>query len=280
MALYAIGDIQGCHEALLRLLERLRFDPAADRLWFAGDLVNRGPASLDTLRFVRSLGERAATVLGNHDLHLLAVAHGGRHGRRDTLDEVLAAPDRDELIDWLRRRPLMVESQDGGTAMIHAGLPPQWDLAQARLCARETEAALRDEAGHAELLRRMYGDEPDHWDERLEGWPRLRFSINCFTRLRYCDAQGRLAPRPKGAPGSQPPGLLPWFAVPGRRSAGTRLIFGHWSTLGRVHWPEHEVWGLDSGCVWGGRLSALCLDDGQLTDVACSACHQPDAGED
>lgn len=279
MALYAIGDIQGCHDALLRLLDKIRFDPSADRLWLTGDLVNRGPASLETLRFVRSLGERATTVLGNHDLHLLAVGHGGRKGRRDTLDDVLAAPDRDELMDWLRHQPLMTESNDGAVAMIHAGLPPQWTIAQARDCAREAEAALRDDRGYLELLRRMYGDEPDHWDENLDGILRLRFIINCFTRLRYCDAQGRIAAKPKGKPGTQPEGLWPWFSVPGRRSAGCTVLFGHWSTLGRVAWPEHQVYGLDTGAVWGGSLTALRIDDRVIESVDCRQYRQPDSAE-
>jgi len=263
MATYAIGDVQGCYDSLRRLLELLHFDPAQDRLWFAGDLVNRGPQSLQTLRFVSGLGAAALTVLGNHDLHLLALANGGRKGKRDTLEPVLAAPDRDELLAWLRRQPLLQETADGSTALLHAGLPPQWDLPQARACAREAEAALRGDA-YAELLRSMYGDQPDQWDEALGGVQRLRFIINCYTRLRYCDAGGRADFKDKGAPGTQAKGLLPWFAVPGRRSAGTRLIFGHWSTLGQVAWPQYAVHGLDTGAVWGGKLTAMRIEDGQL----------------
>jgi bis(5'-nucleosyl)-tetraphosphatase (symmetrical) len=266
MAIYAIGDVQGCYDTLSRLLDLLRFDPARDYLWFAGDLVNRGPQSLQTLRFVRGLGPAALSVLGNHDLHLLALANGGRKGKRDSLEQVLAAPDRDELLDWLRRQPLLHESPDGGTALLHAGLPPQWDMQQARACAREAESALRGDR-YAELLRDMYGDQPDQWDEALSGTSRLRFIINCYTRLRYCDAAGRADFGPKGAPGTQASGLLPWFAVAGRRSAGTQLIFGHWSTLGRVSWPEYGVEGLDTGAVWGGKLSALRLDDARLFAV-------------
>jgi len=270
MATYAIGDVQGCYDTLRRLLDRLHFEPAQDQLWFAGDLVNRGPQSLQTLRFVHGLGRAALTVLGNHDLHLLAVAHGRRRGRRDTLGEVLAAPERDQLLDWLRRQPLLHQSQDGGTALVHAGLPPQWDLTQARACAGEAEAVLRSD-DYTELLSEMYGDEPDRWDPALRGMPRLRFIINCYTRLRYCDAAGRVDLKPKGAPGSQGADLLPWFAVPGRRSAGTRLVFGHWSTLGQVSWPEYRVEGLDTGAVWGGRLTALRLDDGRLFAVDSAA---------
>lgn len=266
MAIYAIGDVQGCYDTLSRLLDLLRFDPPEDCLWFAGDLVNRGPQSLQTLRFVRGLGPAALSVLGNHDLHLLALANGGRKGKRDSLEQVLAAPDRDELLDWLRRQPLLHESPDGDSALLHAGLPPQWDISQARACAREAESVLRGDR-YAELLRDMYGDQPDRWNEALSGTPRLRFIINCYTRLRYCDGAGRADFKPKGAPGTQAGGLLPWFAVPGRRSAGTRLIFGHWSTLGRISWPEYRVEGLDTGAVWGGKLTALRLDDGRLFAV-------------
>lgn len=273
MSTYAVGDIQGCRDALERLLEKLRFDPAGDRLLLAGDLVNRGPDSAGTLRLLRALGDSAVAVLGNHDLHLLAVAAGGRPGRRDTLDDILEAADRDVLLGWLRGQPLLHET--AGYALLHAGLPPQWTLADARAAAREIESALRGPEGDR-LLLRMYGDQPDRWSADLEGLPRLRFAINCFTRLRYCDADGVIAPEPKGAPGSQRAGLLPWFAVPGRRSAGVPILFGHWSTLGRVHWPEHQVWGLDTGCIWGGRLSAFCLETGLVHDVPCDQYRRPD----
>ncbi len=266
MAIYAIGDVQGCYDPLRRLLDRVQFDPARDRLWFTGDLVNRGPQSLQTLRFVSGLGPAALSVLGNHDLHLLALANGGRKGKRDTLEQVLAAPDRDELLDWLRRQPLLQESPYGGIALFHAGLPPQWDMQQARSCALEAESALRGDL-YGELLHDMYGDQPDQWDEGLSGMPRLRFIINCYTRLRYCDAAGRADFKDKGAPGTQAGGLLPWFAVPRRRSIGTRLIFGHWSTLGQVSWPEYGVHGLDTGAIWGGKLTAMRLDDARLFAV-------------
>jgi bis(5'-nucleosyl)-tetraphosphatase (symmetrical) len=266
MATYAIGDVQGCYDTLRKLLDLLRFDPARDRLWFAGDLVNRGPQSLQTLRFVSGLGQAALTVLGNHDLHLLAFANGGRKGKRDTLEPVLAAPDRDELLDWLRRQPLLQETPEAGTALLHAGLPPQWDMQRARACAREVESALRGE-DYAELLKEMYGNQPDRWEDTLNGVERLRFIINCYTRLRYCDAGGRADFQDKGAPGTQAKGLLPWFAVPGRRSAETRLLFGHWSTLGQVSWPQYGVYGLDTGAVWGGKLTAMRIEDNQLFAV-------------
>jgi bis(5'-nucleosyl)-tetraphosphatase (symmetrical) len=266
MSTYVIGDLQGCYSTLRRLLDQLRFDPAGDRLWFAGDLVNRGPESLETLRFVKSLGAAALSVLGNHDLHLLAVAAGGRKGKRDTLGPILSAADRDELLDWLRRLPLLQESADGAFALLHAGLPPQWDLAKARACAREAEAVLAG-PDYTVLLAEMYGDQPSVWNETLRGIPRLRFIINCYTRLRYCDRDGRMDFSAKGAPGTQSDGLLPWFSVPRRRSADTTLLFGHWSTLGRVHWPEYRVYCLDTGAVWGGQLTALRLEDQTLSAV-------------
>ena len=264
MSIWAIGDVQGCYDTLRRLLDSLPFEPSTDCLWLAGDLVNRGPQSLQTLRFVRDLGSAAVVVLGNHDLHLLAAAAGGRKARRDTLDAVLGAPDREELLDWLRRRPLL--HAEAGYALLHAGLPPQWTLEQAGHCAREVEAVLASD-GYADLLQGMYGDQPDRWDDRLGGIERLRVIVNCFTRMRYCDADGRMDFAAKGAPGSQPAGQLPWFAVPGRRSADTGLIFGHWSTLGQVHWPQHRVWCIDTGAVWGGQLTALRVDDGALRAV-------------
>lgn len=273
MSHYAIGDVQGCFDALQRLLGRLRYDPARDVLWFAGDLVNRGPDSLQTLRFVRGLGERAICVLGNHDLHLLARAQGGRGGRRDTLDALLAAEDRDELLDWLRHRPLLHEWR--GWALLHAGLPPQWTMPQARRAARQLEGVLRG-PDHARFLSRMYGDEPTQWSPGLRGLARQRFIVNAYTRLRYCDADGRLDLRSKGAPGSQPAGQMPWFAVPGRRSRDAEIVFGHWSTLGQVHWPEHRVWGLDTGAVWGGKLTALCLETRELTQIDCPEYRSPD----
>ncbi len=259
MATYAIGDLQGCHDELQRLLDRLAFDPARDRLWFTGDLVNRGPRSLECLRFVHGLGERAVTVLGNHDLHLLARAVGaaGDRGGRDTLDAVLAAPDRGELLEWLRHRPLLHRDAALGYAMIHAGLPPQWDLETAQARCAEAEEALRGPR-FADLMRNLYGDRPERWREDLDGWDRLRFIINCLTRLRYCSDDGRLALSAKGPPGTQPAGYRPWFDVPGRASAGARLVFGHWSTLGDC--TRADVFPLDTGCVWGGSLTALRLD--------------------
>lgn len=276
MAVYAIGDVQGCFDELMALLRATDFSPARDRLWFTGDLVNRGPKSLEVLRYVRSLGERAVTVLGNHDLHLLAVAHSTTPPRRkDTFADVLAAPDRADLLAWLQRQPLLHHDGDLNYTLVHAGLAPDWDVATARACAAEVEQVLRgDRAG--DFFAHMYGDQPLQWRTDLRGWSRLRFITNCLTRLRYCYHDGRLALDYKGAPGGQPPGQLPWFELPQRRSAGDRVIFGHWSTLGAS--AGHNVYGLDTGCVWGGRLTALSLDDARWFSVACAAGCSP--GED
>ncbi|HET7921998.1 MAG TPA: symmetrical bis(5'-nucleosyl)-tetraphosphatase [Gammaproteobacteria bacterium] len=276
MALFAIGDIQGCYDALRRLLDRLDFNPAEDRLWLTGDLVNRGPQSLETLRFVKGLGERALCVLGNHDLHLLAVATGHAHTRAsDTLEAVLAAQDRDELLAWLQQQPLLHHDAALGYTLVHAGLAPQWTLATAQTCARELESVLRGpEAG--EFFANMYGNHPDRWSDVLAGMERLRFIVNCFTRLRYVGPEGQLDLQSKGAPGSQPPGFVPWFEAPARANAELHILFGHWSTLGEVR--AHAVYALDTGCVWGGRLSALRLDgddSGGWYSVDCPVAQRP-----
>ena len=274
MAVYAIGDVQGCFRELQLLLNKLRFDPASDRLWFAGDLVNRGPQSLETLRFVRNLGAAAVTVLGNHDLHLLAtVAHAGKLKPKDTLRPILDAPDRAELLDWLRERPLLHHDAELGYTLVHAGLPPQWDLALAQTCAHDVETILRG-ADHAEFFGHMYGDEPTLWVDELTGWERLRFITNCLTRLRYCDADGRIALAHKGAPGSQPDGLYPWFELPQRGSRDLKIVFGHWSTLGERSDPG--VYPLDTGCLWGGQLTALRLDGPpRWTRLPCAGVRTP-----
>ena len=255
MTRYAVGDIQGCDEELRVLLERLRFSADRDRLWFVGDLVNRGPDSLAALRRVRSLGDNAIVVLGNHDLHLLALAHGARRPRQsDTLEEVLKAPDRDSLLEWLITRPLA--HAEGSDLMVHAGLVPQWTVALTLTVAREVGEALRRDP--RALFEHMYGNEPDRWHERLTGTARLRFAINVLTRLRLCTADGRVDFAIKGKPPARPSPLRPWFAHDERASRGARVIFGHWSALGLVR--EHGVIGLDTGCVWGGALSAVDLD--------------------
>lgn len=274
MAVYAIGDIQGCFDELQALLDKIGFDPARDRLWFTGDLVNRGPKSLETLRFVKALGDRAVTVLGNHDLHLLAVAYGLKDDTAEDIGNILTAPDRDELIDWLRRRPLLHHDAELGYTLIHAGLPPSWDLAKAQALAAEVETVLRGPDYRA-LLEHMYGNEPAQWSDGLTGWERLRFIVNCFTRLRFCDNEGRLALKEKGPPGSQPAPYRPWFTVPNRASAGINIVFGHWSTLGP--WAEPNVFPLDTGCLWGGHLTALRLDGKrQRFTLKCPRARRPD----
>jgi len=258
MALYAIGDLQGCHVEFLALLERLRFDPARDQLWLTGDLVNRGPASLQVLRTVFSLRESATVVLGNHDLHLLAMAWAPQSVRRrePELQAVLDAADAGDLLAWLAGRPLLHRDDALGWTLVHAGLPPQWTLAQAEICASEVEDALRDRP--AELLADMYGEQPERWSPALAGSDRLRFAVNCLTRLRYVDADGRLLLRLKGPLGEAPPGALPWFRHPARQTRADGILFGHWSALGYLAEPGLRC--LDAGCVWGGALCALRLD--------------------
>jgi len=270
MATYAIGDLQGCVQELTELLHRIGFNARRDRLWFVGDLVNRGPDSLGVLRFVSGLGDAAITVLGNHDLHLLAVACGmARAKRKDTLDEVLRAPDRHRLLEWLRRRPLLHRDQRLGFTMVHAGLPPQWTLTEAAARAAEVESVLASRRMPA-LLASMYGNQPERWDKRLRGDDRLRFIINCFTRLRYCAADGSAAWEEKGPPGTQPPPFKPWYGIPSRRTRRARILFGHWSTVhlgSRQDFRAANVFPLDRGCVWGGTLIALRLEDRKLFRV-------------
>ena len=255
MAIYAIGDVQGCYNELLKLLDAVSFNEHSDQLWFVGDLVNRGPNSLETLRFIKSLNNAAVTVLGNHDLHLLAAASGPISGNtKKALDQVLTAPDRDELIDWLRRRPLFHHNEQ--YCMVHAGIPPQWGFDQAKEMAREVEQALQSEF-YKEALSAMYGDRPNLWSPDLTGMARLRFIINCFTRMRYCDKDGRLDFDNNGPPGSQPSHLMPWFQVPGRKSTSVKIVFGHWSSLG--YYEGDNCYGIDTGCLWGGQLTALRL---------------------
>lgn len=273
MAVFAIGDVQGCLDDLLRLLDRLNFEPEEDQLWFTGDLVNRGPKSADTVRFVRGLGGNVVSVLGNHDLHLLAVAEGFQPVRReDALQDILEAPDRDELLHWLRHRPLAHYDADLGYLLVHAGLPPQWDLKAALALAGEVETELRG-PDYRTLLKEMYGNEPACWDPSLSGMPRWRFIINAFTRLRFCTADGKLDFAHKGPPGSQPDELVPWFRAPSRNSENTGILFGHWSTLslGAEEAAARNAWALDTGCLWGGKLTALRLDgeESLWTSIDC-----------
>jgi bis(5'-nucleosyl)-tetraphosphatase (symmetrical) len=267
MALYVIGDLQGCLEPLERLVDSIDFDPASDRLWFVGDLVNRGPDSLGCLRFVKGLGSSAVTVLGNHDFHLLCVATGAQKARpRDTLQAVLDAPDRDELIEWLRGLPLM--HVEGAFAMVHAGLLPEWTIARARQLAGEVETALQG-PGWRRFLTNLYGNEPGRWDDSLTGDDRLRVIVNAMSRLRVCARDGAMDLSFRGDPGEKHGRRIPWFDVPLRKSDTHTIVFGHWSALG-LHLGE-KVMCLESGCLWGRALTAIRLSDRRVYQVDCPA---------
>jgi bis(5'-nucleosyl)-tetraphosphatase (symmetrical) len=265
MATLVIGDVQGCYDQLMRLLERAGYDERRDVLWFVGDLVNRGPQSAKTVRFVKGLGDRQVTVLGNHDLALLVIAAGIKKPHRgDTFDELLAAPDRDELIDWLRRQKLMHAAN--GYAMVHAGLLPQWSVVQALDLAREVEATLQG-PDHHRFLTHMYGNEPVRWRDDLAGYDRLRVIVNAMSRLRLVTPDGAMEFSHKLGLDRLPAGYLPWYDAPERASRGERVIFGHWAALGLL--LREDVVCLDSGCVWGRALSALRLEDRQIFQLDC-----------
>jgi bis(5'-nucleosyl)-tetraphosphatase (symmetrical) len=270
---YLIGDLQGCCDALDRLLHRIDFSASRDNLCVLGDLVNRGPASLATLRRLQSLGNAATCLLGNHDLHLLAVAHGVRPAHRsDTLHELLNAPERDAMLDWLRQQHLALQAH--GWLMVHAGLPPQWNSATALALAHEVEQHLRSPA-LGEFLHVMYGNEPARWEPTLSGDARLRFVVNALTRIRFCSADGTLDMHSKDGTGEPPAGLFRWFEVPGRRSEGEPIAFGHWSTLGLINRPD--LLALDTGCVWGGQLTAVRLSGEQreVIQIECDQAQRP-----
>ena len=265
MATYAIGDVQGCFEELEALLREIAYRQSEDRLWFVGDLVNRGPGSLDVLRFVKGLGKRAITVLGNHDLHLVTQHEGFERPRKDdTIQDVLGAPDRADLVDWLRTRPLM--HVEGDYAMVHAGLVPQWTIGKAAALAREVEEALAAKR-YREFLANMYGSMPDQWGDALRGWDRLRVIVNAMTRMRFCTPEGRMDFKAKGE--EAPPGYRPWFEL--RPSAEQAIVCGHWSALGLQLTPRLAA--IDTGCVWGGSLTALRLEDRKLFQIPCNG-HQ------
>lgn len=275
MALYLIGDVQGCDSALARLLDSVGFSPSRDTIYLLGDLVNRGPDSAAVLRRLMALDGSAHCLLGNHDLSLLAVAHGLRAPHRnDTLDGILSAPDRTALIDWLRHQHMALHAH--GILMVHGGVLPSWTVAQTLSLAGEVQSVLRGPALTG-FLREMYGNEPDHWDDNLRGSSRLRVIVNALTRLRFCTPQGVMDLKTSGGPDAAPAGYLPWFDVPGRRTAGETVAFGHWSTLGLLLRPD--VLSLDTGCVWGGCLSALRLgtEPGQheLIQVKCEQAQKP-----
>ena len=270
---YVVGDVQGCDGALGRLLDSIDFSASRDHLYVLGDLVNRGPASLATLRRLRDLGDAAVCVLGNHDWHLLAVAAGVRpRHRSDTVDDILDAPDREAWLEWLRQRRMAVHAH--GWLMLHAGVAPQWDLALTLELAAEVERHLKSEA-LVDFLHVMYGNEPARWDGSLAGADRLRFSVNAMTRIRFVAADGTLDFQTKDGSAAPPPGLYRWFDAPGRRTAGVPIAFGHWSTLGFTE--RDDLLGLDTGCVWGGRLSAVRIDGGrrELSQVVCEEAQPP-----
>jgi bis(5'-nucleosyl)-tetraphosphatase (symmetrical) len=266
VATYAIGDIQGCLDPLQRLLKKCNFDIDRDRLWIAGDLVNRGPDSLLTLRFLYSLREHIDIVLGNHDLHLLAVAAGFKKPTRsDTLDAILAAPDCNELLNWLRVQPLVHHDAALSFTMVHAGIPPQWSIHQALGYAHEVESILRGDNAN-DFLKVMYGNEPSSWSDDLDGMDRIRLITNYFTRMRFCTSTGELELTTKSGVSDTPEHLYPWFALNNRVAKRDNIIFGHWAALGgKTH--QKNIFGLDTGCVWGGELTAMRLEDMQLYSV-------------
>ena len=269
MPTYVIGDVQGCYDELTELLERVEFDPTGDRLWLVGDLVNRGPRSLDVLRFVKSLEHRAVTVLGNHDLHLLAVSVGARPLKgKDTFQDVLEAPDHEAVLRWLRHRPVLHWDREENAILVHAGVPCGWSAEDAVARARELESVLQGE-DYGEFLSHMYGNAPDRWSPSLTGWERLRFITNAFTRMRFVDNRGHVDVTFSGPPGTQGDGLVPWFEAHPPRPSTPLIVFGHWATLSLdpSHAARYRVRHVDTGCVWGGRLSALRLDDDRMFSV-------------
>lgn len=270
MADYLVGDLQGCDAPLARLLARIDFSPSRDTLYLLGDLVNRGPASAAVLRRLMGYGDAARCLLGNHDLSLLAVAHGHRAPHRnDTMDDILGAPDREAMLEWLRHRSMAMQAH--GILMVHGGVLPQWDGPQALALAREVESVLRGPELPA-FLARMWGNQPDRWDDGLAGADRLRVIVNALTRLRFCTPEGVMDLKASGRLDQAPPGMMAWFDVPGRRSAGTTIAFGHWSTLGYLRRPD--LISLDTGCVWGGCLSALRLSADGAHELIQEQCEQ------
>ncbi len=270
MSTYAIGDVQGCYSELQNLLNEINFDERRDELWFAGDLVNKGPKSLQTLRFIKALGVNAKITLGNHDLHLLAVAKNIQPLlKKDTIQEILAADDVKELIDWLKSRPLLITDDNLNFTMVHAGLPPQWSLENAKEFAKECELILQSEKIN-KLLAEMYGDTPNIWVNSLQDYAKQRFIINCFTRIRFCNSDGMLDFDTKVAPGKQNTSLIPWYSLPNRKTKDDKIIFGHWSTVhigNEKNFKQYNVYPIDTGCLWGGRLTAMRLEDEKVFSV-------------
>lgn len=270
MATYAIGDIQGCYDEFMALLELARFKPKKDKLWVAGDMINRGPKSLETLRYIKGLRDSAVVVLGNHDLHLLAIAHKiQKSGSSDTAIQILKAPDRRELLDWLRQQPLVHYDKKRKYAMVHAGIPPKWSIKKTLSLASEVEAALRG-SDYKKFLANMYGDSPCRWDDDLRGWPRLRIITNYLTRMRLCDNKGGLELLHYKTPAQAPAGYQPWFSHDKRKTRNLNIIFGHWAALDGKS-DRDRVFALDTGCVWGRQLTMMRLEDQQIFSYQCTA---------
>lgn len=276
MATYAVGDLQGCLEPLKCLLDQVKFDPAKDKLWLVGDLVNRGPASLETLRFLYSIRDSLVCVLGNHDLHLIAVAYNAeRLKKNDTLREIIEAPDSAQLIEWLRQQRIVYHDAERDITLVHAGIPPQWSIEKSLQRAAEVEAVLRDDDQLPLFLDGMYGNEPAKWDKKLHGIERLRVITNYFTRMRFCTPDGKLDLKSKEGLDTAPPGYAPWFSYPQRKAAGAKIIFGHWAALeGQCDVPG--LFALDTGCVWGGRMTLLDIDT--QARIQCSCAQQESRG--
>ncbi len=271
MSTYAIGDVQGCSHELFELVDLIGFDSAQDRLWFVGDLVNRGPDSAGVLRFVKSLGDGAVTVLGNHDLHLLMVDRGmERLHKSDTIQDILSSPDRDELVHWLRHRPLL--HREGGRVLVHAGMLPCWSAEKAESLAREVESALQG-PDHPELLANLYGNKPHSWEDSLEGHARMRVIVNAMTRMRFCTQEGEMEFSHKAGTDRAPQGYLPWFEAKAPAWKGNEIVFGHWSALGLL--VRKNLLALDTGCLWGGALTAVRLEDRKVFQIACRGWADP-----
>ncbi|WP_024850668.1 symmetrical bis(5'-nucleosyl)-tetraphosphatase [Hydrogenovibrio kuenenii] len=271
MATYIIGDLQGCYDDLMNLLDKIKYDPAKDELWFAGDIVNRGPKSLECLRFVKNLGDSGKMVLGNHDFHLLAAYAGldKYRAKTDTLQPILKAKDADDLINWLRHQPLFVEHSKFPAVMVHAGIPPQWSIKQAKERAQEVEAVIQADDWKKSLKHHLFGSEPNEWDDKLKDWDRIRYILNALVRMRYCDKNGKLEFKSKMAPSGTilKSKYQPWFCFEERQNLDKQIFFGHWSTLGAI--DAYEIHSTDTGCLWGGQLTAYCLDTNQRHTVNC-----------
>ena len=280
MATYIIGDLQGCFDPLVQLLDKIHYHPQQDQLWFAGDIINRGPQSLECLRFVKQTVEAQGgqMVLGNHDFHLLATYAGFTrfHSKSDTLTQILEAPDCDELVDWLRQQPLMVQHPQRRAVMVHAGIPPQWTIKAAQSYAQEVETALHSDRWQFFVKNELWGSEPRHWSPQLTGYERLRYIVNAFVRMRYCDSEGtldfELKSNPEKVNNLNTP-YRPWFSHPNRKNSDDEIFFGHWSTLGAI--DDYHVHALDTGCLWGGKLTAYCLETDQRHTVKCKAYQKP-----